>query len=165
MGVFFAIAGAIIIAIGFLVHLRAQAKGRKAQLWPTTKGAVLTSDVAVVQMMGNPMSTPAVTYSYEVGGQALQGAGLRVGAPRLFNKPDKAAALAAQYPVGSQVTVHYDPANSNKHRLGPGRRRGLRAADDLFVRRHAVGARHLFGRHGPLIFKTIRPLGQAFLGG
>jgi hypothetical protein len=110
MGVFFAIAGAIIIAIGFLVHLRAQAKGRKAQLWPTTKGAVLTSDVAVVQMMGNPMSTPAVTYSYEVGGQALQGAGLRVGAPRLFNKPDKAAALAAQYPVGSQVTVHYDPA-------------------------------------------------------
>jgi hypothetical protein len=110
MGVFFAITGAIIIAIGFLVHLRAQAKGRKAQLWPTTKGAVLTSDVAVVQMMGNPMSTPAVTYSYEVGGRALQGNGLRVGAPRLFNKPDKAAALAAQYPVGSQVTVHYDPA-------------------------------------------------------
>ena len=110
MGVFFAIVGAIVIGLGFLVHTRAQAKGRRAQLWPTTKGAVLTSEVVAVQVMGNPMSTPAVTYSYEVGGQALQSGGLRVGVPRFFNKPDKAAALANQYPVGSQVTVHYDPA-------------------------------------------------------
>lgn len=110
MGVFFAIVGAIIIGLGFLVHMRIQAQGRKAQLWPTTKGAVLSSDVAIEQVMGNPMSTPAVTYSYEVGGQTLQSGGLRVGKPRYFNKPDKAAALAAQYPVGSQVTVHYDPA-------------------------------------------------------
>jgi hypothetical protein len=110
MGVVFAIAGAIIIGLGFLVHMRAQAKGRRAQLWPTTKGTVLTSEVALVQVMGNPMSTPAVTYSYQVGGQTLQSGGLRVGVPRFFNKPDKAGALAAQYPVGSQVTVHYDPA-------------------------------------------------------
>jgi len=110
MGVVFAIAGAIIIGIGLLVHLRAQATGRKAQLWPTTKGTVLTSDITIEPVMGNPMSTPWVTYSYEVGGQTLEGAGLRVGVPHYFNKPDKAAALAAQYPVGSQVTVHYDPA-------------------------------------------------------
>jgi hypothetical protein len=109
MGVFFAITGAIIIGLGFLLHMRAQAQGRKAQLWPTTKGTVLTSGVAIEPVMGNPMSTPAVTYSYEVRGQALQGGGLRVGVPRYFNKPDKASALAAQYPVGSQVTVHYDP--------------------------------------------------------
>jgi len=110
MGVFFAIAGAIIIGLGFLVHMRVQAQGRKAGQWPTAAGTVLTSEVVPVQVMGNTMLTPAVTYSYEVGGQTLQSGGLRVGKPRYFNKPDKAAALAAQYPVGSQVTVHYDPA-------------------------------------------------------
>ncbi len=109
MGFFFAITGAIIIGIGFLAHMRIHAQGRKAQLWPTTKGTVLSSEVAIEPVMGNAMSMAAVAYSYEVGGQTLQGRGLRVGKPRYFNKPDKAAALAAQYPVGSQVTVHYDP--------------------------------------------------------
>jgi hypothetical protein len=117
MGVVFAIAGAIIIGLGFLLHMRAQAKGRKAQLWPTTKGTILTSEIALVPVMGNAMLTPAVTYSYEVGGQALQGSGLRVGVPRYFNKPAKAEALAGQYPVGSQVTVHYDPATPAKTAL------------------------------------------------
>jgi len=110
MGVFFAVVGAIIIGLGWLAHLRAQAKGHKARQWPTAKGTVLTSEVAPVQVMGSPMLTPAVTYSYEVAGQTLQSGGLRVGTPKFFNKPAKAEALARQYPVGAQVTVHYDPA-------------------------------------------------------
>jgi hypothetical protein len=111
MGVFFAIVGAIIIGLGWLVHLRAQANGRKAGQWPTAAGTVLTSEVVPVQVMGNTMLTPAVTYSYEVGGQALQSGGLRVGTPKFFNKPAKAETLARQYPVGAKVTVHYDPAS------------------------------------------------------
>jgi len=110
MGVFFAIVGAIIIGLGFLLHTRVHAKGRLAQLWPTTPGTILTCAVAPAMVMGSAMLTPEVSYSYEVGGQVLQGGGLRVGVPRYFNKLAKAEALANQYPVGSQVTVHYDPA-------------------------------------------------------
>jgi hypothetical protein len=45
MGVFFAIVGAIIIGFGWLLHLRGQAKGRRARTWPTTRGTVLSSEV------------------------------------------------------------------------------------------------------------------------
>jgi hypothetical protein len=42
--------------------------------------------------------------------KARQGEALQVGAPPLFNTPSKAQAVAARYPPGSRVTVHYDPA-------------------------------------------------------
>jgi hypothetical protein len=110
MGVFFAVVGAIIIGVGWLLHLRAQSHGRRAQAWPTTQGTVLSSEVVAVPVMGNTMLTPAVTYRYEVAGQALESAGLRIGEPHVFNTPAKAKALADKYPAGAAVTVHYDPA-------------------------------------------------------
>ena len=107
---FFAVVGLLIIGLGWWLHLRIQAKGKKAQAWPTTAGTVTGSAVMTIPVMGSPMLTPAVTYSYQVGGQAMESAALRLGEPPAFNKPAKAEALAARYPVGSQVTVHYDPA-------------------------------------------------------
>jgi hypothetical protein len=55
------------------------------------------------------MLAPAVVYSYEVAGSQREGAGYRLGTPPMFNSSAKAAAAAAKYPAGSQVTVHYDP--------------------------------------------------------
>jgi hypothetical protein len=110
MGAFFAILGLVVIGGGWLFHLRIQAKGRKAQAWPTTKGTVVSSDVAIVPMGDNKMQTPAVLYRYEVAGATVESTGFRVGAPPLFSKAGKAKALADKYPAGSQVTVHYDPA-------------------------------------------------------
>lgn len=103
--------GALVIGAGYLVHSRIQAKGRKARDWPTTSGQVLSSDVAQVSMGKDTMLTPAVAYSYVVNGQSYQGDAIRVGQPPLFNTPSKAQALAAKYPAGSAVTVHYDPAS------------------------------------------------------
>jgi hypothetical protein len=104
------LAGVAILLIGLAVQLRTRAKGRRAQLWPTTRGIILSSEVVAVPMAGRAMLTPALTYSYQVAGQALESRGLRIGAPPYFSRPAKARALAAKYPVGSQVTVHYDPA-------------------------------------------------------
>ncbi|HEY3797789.1 MAG TPA: DUF3592 domain-containing protein [Caulobacteraceae bacterium] len=106
----FIVLGLIILVIGWFFQRGVRAKGAKAQQWPTTAGTVISSQIAAIPMGNNTMMTPAVVYSYSVGGQQLEGSGYRVGAPPLFNKPAKAQALADRFRAGQQVTVHYDPA-------------------------------------------------------
>jgi hypothetical protein len=110
MGLFFVILGFVAIGAGWLWHLRIQGRWRRAETWPTTGGTVLSAEVVSMQMGGGTVHSPQVTYSYDAGGQAMEGTGLQLGAPPMFNRPAKAKALADRYPSGSQVTVHYDPA-------------------------------------------------------
>jgi hypothetical protein len=97
-------------ALGWLLHLRIQASGRRACAWPTTSGRVVSSAVRKgTSAVGAPL-TPVVVYSYEIGGVSYEGAAIRIGSPPSFHSPTKALAAAARYPAGSRVTVHYDPA-------------------------------------------------------
>jgi hypothetical protein len=111
VGVFFAVAGLLVMVAGLVLRLRIQANGRKAAAWPTAPGIVVSSEVVTRAMGGGRVLLPVVTYRYEVAGAALESIGLRVGAPALFNSRARAQALADRYPAGSQVTVHYDPAS------------------------------------------------------
>jgi hypothetical protein len=119
MGMFFVVVGLIFIAGGAVLQLRARARGAKAQAWPTTAGVVIASEVVTRAMGNSTVLIPVVTYRYEVAGAALESMGLRLGAPQFFNSKPKAEALAARYPVGSQVTVHYDPAAPATAALDP----------------------------------------------
>ncbi len=119
MGWTFTIIGLALIVAAYLMHMRAQTRGKKAASWPTTVGTIRSAVVGVISMSSNndPMSgssnmlTPVITYAYEVAGQKLECARFRVGVDPRFNTPAKAQALVDKYPVGAPVTVHYDPSN------------------------------------------------------
>ncbi|HEY1750153.1 MAG TPA: DUF3592 domain-containing protein [Caulobacteraceae bacterium] len=117
MNIFFLIAGLIVVGVGLLRQAIKQGAGKKAQAWPTTQGVVVSSSVTKVPMGQSSMLTPAVLYSYEVGGAKHESAAYRLGAPPMFNTPAKAEAAAAKYPAGSQVTVHYDPGKPDSSAL------------------------------------------------
>lgn len=97
-------------ALGYFLHLRIQTHGRRAHAWPTTSGRVVSSQVRKVEMGGGAALTPAVVYSYDVGGKTYRSGAVRVGHPPFYNTSRKAEAAAARYPAGADVTVHYDPA-------------------------------------------------------
>jgi hypothetical protein len=70
--------------------------------WPTTEGRVLASTAATAAE--SPPAWPYVTYEYRVGGERY------VGSKVHSDWTDSSIAeYLSQYPVGSDVTVHYDP--------------------------------------------------------
>lgn len=76
------------------------------QQWPSTTGVVITSEV-----VGGRGAHPQVVYEYEVAGEVYsQESDLHM--PNFGgsnNKRETAERLVAQYPVGTEVTVYYDP--------------------------------------------------------
>jgi len=110
MGLTFIVAGLIILGISWLFYNSAEGKARRAAQWPSAAGVVAASEVAQVIVSNSRMSTPAIGYTYQVGGQAMEGAAIRLGQPPLFNNRAKAEAIVARYAVGAPVTVLYDPA-------------------------------------------------------
>jgi Protein of unknown function (DUF3592) len=91
---------------------------RKASRWPATKGTVINSIVQAIKK--NPtdpdydssdtevFNQPLVEYEYTVNGRKLRGSRITIG--------DKTSgyeleSILDRYPVGTTVTVYYDPAN------------------------------------------------------
>lgn len=79
----------------------------------TTLAKILSSQVGVGHKGGSAikeMYFPDVQYEYVVDGITYQSN--RFWSEKMqINKADKIQALVAQYPVGTQVTVYYDPNN------------------------------------------------------
>lgn len=111
MGLFFAFIGLMILVIAYVIHAMAQTRGKRAALWPTVTGTVVSGEVGVAVTAGGQMMTPVITYAYEVAGQKLQSTRLRVGVDPRFNSPAKVQAVIDKYPAGGQVIVHYDSAD------------------------------------------------------
>lgn len=99
--------GIPLLIVGIVSRKRAKA----ALSWPTIKGEVLSS--TVVQHTDNESEysstsyEPVVEYQYSLMGQAYTGRRIAYGA-NSFNLK-KAQEIAAKYPVGTPVTVHYNP--------------------------------------------------------
>lgn len=105
----------VIGAVGLFLSGRDLLRGRSSASWPTTQGEVVYSSLE--QHMSTDSDGDAsvtygakVVYNYQVGGQAL------TGDRRRFSESRSSSARRAQeavnrYPVGSQVTVYYDPDN------------------------------------------------------
>ncbi len=82
----------------------------------TTPGKVTDSRVASHTSFRNGRQTTqiaaVVKYEYQLMGQSYESDTLGFGNPAGGRK--KANAKVAEYPVGSTVTVHYDPADPSK---------------------------------------------------
>ena len=79
--------------------------------WPSTKGRVLK---ARVEVSGGDHThvRPYVLYEYMVGGQRFEGLQIRAGDKFMSTYNSRQAYDTVDlYPVGSEVTVFYDPQN------------------------------------------------------
>jgi hypothetical protein len=105
------VAGAVMVLVGAIVlvgAVRLRSRGRQMLRWPTVTGKVISSDMAST---GGPKVTSQVTvrYAYRVDGKPYESERIRSGPDGDDQRPGEAEHILARYPVGSRVTVHYDP--------------------------------------------------------
>ena len=97
-----------------LVFFSIRSNSRAADAWPVVPGKIIVSDVEKFQDMNERRTrtyyAPFVEYVYKVDGLEYHGKKIRVA---VTTSGDQSAAekIAARYPLGSIVDVHYDPAN------------------------------------------------------
>jgi Protein of unknown function (DUF3592) len=87
--------------------------GRESEHWPVADGKVLASIVAKKSYPPTGIfHVPRVRYSYAVAGQHYEGDVICPGIEQFgLGSELQAHAKADQYPVGENVSVHYDPAD------------------------------------------------------
>jgi hypothetical protein len=98
------------------LYAREKKKGAETQTWPAVSGRVVEAYVAEdvqVDSEGdrNRVFAPRVVYEYEVNGQTYRGDRLRIGIESFSGSRRRVEQELARYPVGSAVTVYYNPAN------------------------------------------------------
>ncbi len=77
--------------------------------WAVTPGTVLTSEVETRKIGSKKSSYPHIEYSYAVAGQEYRAS--RVSAIEISGSEWIVRKRTDKYPVGSTVSVHYNPAN------------------------------------------------------
>ena len=96
--------------------------GVRSKTWPATIGRVLESTVERVPGHGRvaPGYTADVRYRYEVAGHTYLGDRTSLGRLSLGTGESAAESLVRQYPAGTAVEVHYDPARPGESVLQVG---------------------------------------------
>jgi hypothetical protein len=103
------------VLAGLGVHLgrrarRAAAVRRAAAAWAQTAGTVLSTTIRVRRVGQSRSEIPVVIYSYQVDGRPYQSHRVRAGDETGQIKViGDASSMLERYPVGSNVTVYYDP--------------------------------------------------------
>jgi hypothetical protein len=111
----FLFGGLIIFLLGLIfviVALVNRNKAKAAEVWPVTPGQILSCNIEKhisTDSDGDTTITyePKLEYSYSIMGAPMQANRISYGAVRTNYK--SAQKLADRYPVGSQVSVHYNP--------------------------------------------------------
>ena len=103
------------VLAGLGVHLgrrarRAAAVRRAAAAWAQTAGTVLSTTIRVRRVGQSRSEIPVVIYSYQVDGRPYQSHRVRAGDETGQIKViGDVSSMLDRYPVGSNVTVYYDP--------------------------------------------------------
>ena len=84
-------------------------RAAQSKSWPTVTGRVLTSEVSV-RLGKGPRNLANVSYTYEVDGTRYESSRIRFGQGRTRFR-SQAEELVGRYPAGSDVDVHYNPAD------------------------------------------------------
>jgi hypothetical protein len=103
------------VLAGLGVHLgrrsrRAAAVRAAAAAWAQTDGTVLSTTIQIRRVGQSRSEIPVVIYAYQVDGRPYQSYRVRAGdeTGRIRVIGDASSTLD-RYPVGSNVTVYYDP--------------------------------------------------------
>ena len=115
--VMFAAGFGLLVLLFFIASFRLS---RKAADWPMVRGSVLSSGSERIQKRESGRTqtyyVPAVEYGYRVHDVDYVSRQIKLGVV-LSADPAYAAMVAARYPQGSRVDVHYDPANPSNAAL------------------------------------------------
>ena len=106
-----ALVGFGLVVLMFFFAARKSAK--QAAAWPSVRGKIVKSDVEEFEERNSEGRwttnwRPVVEYTYTVHGNALRGNQIKLGVTVSAGK-GYAESVAAKYPVGAEVDVHYDP--------------------------------------------------------
>jgi hypothetical protein len=112
---------ALVGALGFFLYRRYQQGNmarQSAQTWPSITGTVLSSTIQIRHSGRSSSDFPVVVYEYEVNGKPYQSQRIKAG-DQFFSARilGQAQATVERYPVGSRVTVYYNPANPGESAL------------------------------------------------
>jgi hypothetical protein len=115
-------------ALWALMVFGMQRAAARARLWPTAPGRVETSDVRSYQVRSRSTGEssaswkekcrPNVVYGYDVAGVHYRGDKISYFSSG-SNSEDIARKVAKRYPVGTQLTVHYNPDNPGESAIDP----------------------------------------------
>ena len=102
-------AGAFLLLIGTQSYgiWRARNQTRSGRNWPTVRGEVTASSVERHSMDADQFAV-TLRYRYRVGEKDYEGDRIRIGGKKITSRAH-AETMAAKYPPGCKVTVHYDP--------------------------------------------------------
>ena len=93
---------------------------RASAAWPTAEGRVTKSEVTLsTDAEGADSYSPEVTYTYTVDSTSHTNDTIKFG-ENAYGSRKKAEGIAANYPVGRNVTVYYDPEQPGRSVLEPG---------------------------------------------
>ena len=123
--------------------------------WPKTTAHVVSSAVYASGAGAGATFSPQVKYEFETAGKSYQFNNIRY-LLRTFYNVDSATEVQASYPVGSIVSVAYDPQDPSRSVLEPGVPQGmwLQALIPLFF----------FGLCGYIFFEITHPHRRVLLG-
>jgi hypothetical protein len=84
-----------------------------AQHWQNTQGVVVSSEMRANHAGSGYTLEPHIAYTYSVGNRQMRGMVVRAGEDKLRVSAGVNVAweIVNRYPVGTTVTVYYDPAN------------------------------------------------------
>ena len=105
----------VVVPLGLRIarlHRRARQVFGKAASWPETWGTVLSTSMQVRRIGQGRCETPIVIYTYQVDGRPYQAFRVRADEDHSRTRHvGDADRTLARYPVGSNVTVYYDPTD------------------------------------------------------
>lgn len=106
--------------VGVAVAIRHLILGRTSERWPVANGRITESRMKGSKTAEGEMEwQPVVRYEYAVSGRTYTGN--RIGYHlQGGTRASSTAITVSQYPVGSSVVVHYNPASPAKSVLEPG---------------------------------------------
>ncbi|HEU5396215.1 MAG TPA: DUF3592 domain-containing protein [Verrucomicrobiae bacterium] len=85
-------------------------KGIRTEQWPVANGIVMSAKVVRNSGgRGSDTYSPEIWYSYHVAGMGYTGKKISIG--QMSSSSGYAQGVVGRYPVGKQVTVHYNPAD------------------------------------------------------
>lgn len=116
-GTIFTIAGYI---AGFVYGKPLLDQAKASESWPTVAGQVLTSELDSHRSDGKTMYKPLVVYRYDVDDEEFESDRIWFGGGYSTNDRAAMQKIVKDYPVDSEVKVHYDPASPDVSVLLPG---------------------------------------------
>ncbi|MDT8400757.1 MAG: DUF3592 domain-containing protein [Bacteroidales bacterium] len=120
LGLLFIIIGGFVF---FMWGLPPMQYANASKNWPSVPGKITRSEVETYRKDGKTQYLPDIAYTYTVEGKTYNSSKVTVGDPPFTSNISPAKRLQAEYPVGEDVTVYYDPEVHSSSALKPGIRR------------------------------------------